>query len=114
MACTTATGLKTIVRSPYENSLQWALSKLKSSLGREILKERGSTAEWVVAEAKNFHGLRRAQHRGLGKVSIQVLMTAGVQNLKRLLGQSLEDPGDRLDHLIRILFQPNFPLIILT
>ena len=114
LACTTATGLKTIVRSPYENSLSWALSKLKSPVGKEIFQERCSTAEWVVAEAKNFHGLRRAQHRGSGKVFIQVLMTAAVQNLKRLLRRPLDDTADRLDQLIRILFQPHSPLIILT
>ena len=67
--------------------------------------------QWVVAEAKNFHGLRRAQHRGSGKVSIQVLMTATVQNLKRLLRQSLQNTTDRLDLLIRILFfSPTLPL----
>ena len=29
LACTTATGLKTIVRSPYENSLSWALVEVE-------------------------------------------------------------------------------------
>jgi hypothetical protein len=41
--------------------------------------------EWVVAEAKGFHGLRRALHRGLAKFKIQALLIASVQNLKRLM-----------------------------
>ena len=114
LACTTATGLKTIVRSPYENSVQWAMSELQNPIGKEIFKERCSTAEWVVAEAKNFHGLRRAQHRGSGKVFVQALMTAAVQNLKRLLGQSPRDIANRLDLLIRILFRPNLFIVIPT
>lgn len=44
--------------------------------------------KWIVegrhAEAKNIHGLARAVRRGLEQVSIQVLLTATVMNLKRL------------------------------
>ncbi len=39
----------------------------------------------IIAEAKTLHCLRRAFFRGLEKVSIQALLTATVQNIKRLL-----------------------------
>ena len=38
----------------------------------------------IFAEAKSFHGLRRARYRGRAKVQIQVYMISTVQNLKRL------------------------------
>jgi len=42
-------------------------------------------AEWVIAEAKGFHGLRRARQPGLEKFKIQALLIASLQNLKRLV-----------------------------
>jgi IS5 family transposase len=104
LACTTEKSLRSIVRSPYENSIQWAVSQLESPTAREVLRERKTRAEWVVAEAKNFHGLRRAQHRGSNRVSIQVLMTTAVQNLKRLLQQSFDQTLDQLDRTILAVF----------
>ena len=41
--------------------------------------------EGAHAEAKSWHGLRRAQRRGLWNVAIQVYLTAAVMNLKRLV-----------------------------
>ncbi len=48
------------------------------------------TIEGLFAEAKQFHGLRRARYRGLKKVSIQALMTAMAQNIKRIVKQLLD------------------------
>jgi len=101
LACATEKSVRTIVRSPYQDSIEWAQASLNRPKGREIMKQRQTTAEWVVAEAKNFHGLRRAQHRGLPKVSIQILLTAAVQNIKRLLGRPLQDLLERIADLIR-------------
>lgn len=40
--------------------------------------------ESLFAEAKQFHGFRRARYRRLHNVSIQALMTAQAQNIKRI------------------------------
>ena len=48
------------------------------------------TIEGLFAEAKQFHGLRRARYRGLQKVSIQALMTAMAQNIKRIIKKLLD------------------------
>ena len=48
------------------------------------------TIEGLFAEAKQFHGLRRTRYRGLKKVSIQALMTAMAQNIKRIIKQLLD------------------------
>jgi IS5 family transposase len=41
--------------------------------------------EHLFAEAKDHHGLARAHGRGVRRVTQQVVLTAGVQNLKRLM-----------------------------
>jgi hypothetical protein len=62
-----------------------------------------------TAEAKGFHGLRRALLRGLGKLKIQALLIASVQNLKRFLAAtnpSLKIPPARpLWLLFRVRFE---------
>jgi len=60
---------------------------------REIHQTRGYTvsrklrirSEHVFAEAKNEHGLRRARRRGRERVDEQAILSAVVQNLKRLV-----------------------------
>jgi len=101
LACATEKSVRTSVRSPYQDSVEWALESLSRPKGREIMRQRKTTAEWVVAEAKNFHGLRRVQHRGLSRVSIQILLTAAVQNIKRLLGQPFQDLSEGICDFIR-------------
>jgi len=64
-----------------EKSLNW----LQSPCAKLSIKERACYAEWAIAEAKGLHGLSKTRYRGLEKVTIQGLMTASVQNIKRLL-----------------------------
>jgi hypothetical protein len=45
------------------------------------------TIERLFAEAKQFHGLRRARYRGVKKVAIQALMTA----MPKILSESLNN-----------------------
>ncbi len=44
--------------------------------------------EGLFAEAKQFHGVRRARYRRLNTVSIQALMAALAQNIKRVVDLS--------------------------
>jgi hypothetical protein len=50
-------------------------------------RTRGVWVEPLFAEAKDWHGLRRCCLRRLWRVNVQVLWTAGGQNLKRLLAR---------------------------
>ncbi len=84
-ACATEKSVRTIIRAKEEEALAWAMDLLKSPESGEIMAERSVYAEGVVGEAKVLHGLRRAICRGLDKVTIQALLTAAVQNLKRLV-----------------------------
>ena len=67
------------------------------------MRERMWKIEGLFAEAKNFHGLRRAHLRGRWKVQAQVYMISVVQNLKRLVGEGILDPISFLAELIQFL-----------
>lgn len=74
-----------VIRDPDQGAIEWASTSLDRAHGRRTCSERRVRAEGVIAEAKGFHGLRRAHGRGLEKVGIQALLIASVQNLKRRL-----------------------------
>jgi hypothetical protein len=52
---------------------------------RQLYRRRAPVIEGVFAEAKQWHGLRRAWRRGLAKMRIQCLLIATVINFKRLI-----------------------------
>jgi transposase len=85
LSCSTAKTVRTIVRYPDQEAIEWALAHYESPRGQHTFSQRCVIAEWVIAEAKGFHGLRRAVCRGLDKMRIQALLIATVQNLKRLM-----------------------------
>lgn len=61
-------------------------TRLASAGRRGVVAQRQRTRlEHLYAEAKDHHGLGRADGRGLTRVDQQVKLTAAVQNLKRLL-----------------------------
>ncbi len=86
----------------FRNSLQEfkdkALVHLQTKHAQHTIRQRKSYAEWVNAESKTRHGLRRAMFRGLDKVTIQVLMTASVQNIKRLISH-IPSPSSSIKEL---------------
>lgn len=84
-ACTTKRSVRTLHRYPYQDALEWGIAHWQSPSAKKIIRRRSVVAEGTVAEAKVLHGLRRAVCRGLSKVYIQSLLTASVQNLKRLI-----------------------------
>jgi hypothetical protein len=56
----------------------------KSELGKKIYTRRKETVERSFADSKELHGLRYCRMRGLAKVSEQCLLTAAVQNMKKI------------------------------
>jgi hypothetical protein len=76
---------KRILRHHLQGFKDKALAYLQTEQARQTLRQRKTYAEWINAESKTRHGLRRAMFRGINKVAIQVLMTASVQNIKRLI-----------------------------
>jgi len=83
--CSTKRSVRTLHRYPDQEILEWGVAQWQSPSAKKIIRRRSVVAEGTVAEAKVLHGLRRAVCRGLNKVNIQSLLTASVQNLKRLI-----------------------------
>ena len=72
----------------------------------EAMKRHRWMIEGRHAEAKVVHGMGRAQRRGLENVSIQVLLTAVVMNLKRLSASAFSALNRLLRDLLKHL-QPS-------
>ena len=83
--CSPNTKYRSIVRHEDQEYVEKSLNWLESPSAKLSIKERGCYAEWSIAEAKSLHGLSKTRYRGLERVAIQGLMTASVQNIKRLL-----------------------------
>ena len=62
-----------------------ARKRCRTKYGRKRAVDRSTTVETIFGEGKNQHGLARARFRGIKKVSIQFLMIAITQNIKRMV-----------------------------
>lgn len=78
------TKYKTVRRHVWEDHKDDNNNFLKTEKGKSIYNRRKETVERSFADSKNLHGLRYARMRGLGKVSEQCLLTAAVQNMKKI------------------------------
>lgn len=77
--------VRNVSRHIHQEILEKATEYLKTPAAQVTIQERKIYAEWALAEAKSLHGLRRARCRGKWKMSVQALLTASVQNIKRLV-----------------------------
>ena len=68
----------------YHSGLIELRSDSRTDSFRQLYRSRAPVIEGVFAEAKQWHGLRRAWRRGLRKMLVQSLLVATVLNLKRL------------------------------
>ena len=75
---------KIIRRHVWENHKDDNKNFLRTEKGKEIYDRRKETVERSFADSKNLHGLRYARFRGREKVSEQCLLTAAVQNMKKI------------------------------
>lgn len=75
---------KVIRRHVWENHKDDNKNFLKTEKGKAIYDRRKETVERSFADSKNLHGLRYARLRGREKVSEQCLLTAAVQNMKKI------------------------------
>lgn len=75
---------KTIRRHVWEEYKEKNTKFLKTPKGKIIYKRRKETIERSFADSKELHGLRYSRYRGITAVSEQCLLTAAVQNMKRI------------------------------
>ncbi|MBG9762206.1 transposase, partial [Paenibacillus polymyxa] len=75
---------KVIIRHVWENSKEWVRQNRLSESGRYLYRLRYQTIERSFADSKELHGLRYCRLRGKANVQEQVLLTATVQNIKKI------------------------------
>lgn len=75
---------KTVTRHVWEDYLELAHHYRYVPKYQKIYGQRKETIERVFGTAKEFHGLRYTQLRGLPKVRMQVALTFACMNLKKL------------------------------
>lgn len=78
------TEFRTIRRHVWEEYKDKNAAFLKTDKGKRIYKRRKETIERSFADSKELHGLRYARFRGIKNVSEQCLLTAAVQNMKKI------------------------------
>jgi hypothetical protein len=75
---------RTIRRHVWEIYKDKNIAFLKTDKGKYIYKMRKETIERSFADSKELHGLRYCRFRGIKKVNEQCLLTAAVQNMKKI------------------------------
>ena len=75
---------RTILRHVWEDHKDSVARFTKTDKGKSIYKRRKETVERSFADSKELHGLRYCRLRGIDNVSEQCLLTAAVQNMKKI------------------------------
>lgn len=73
-----------IRRHVWEDHKDEVFARLRTDKGKSIYNRRKETIERSFADSKELHGLRYCRFRGIKKVSEQCLLTAAVQNMKKI------------------------------
>lgn len=97
--CTPKRGSRIIQRLLYQEDVDRGRGLAKTYEYKKQMQKRKHVIESLFGEAKEFHGLRRARFRGLSHVTIQVLWTATVLNIKRILENATRLKGASSDLL---------------
>jgi Transposase DDE domain len=94
--CTTSERGRVLYRPFYEDFYDRVRGYRGTFAYEKALRKRKVWVEPLFAEAKDWHGMRRFRLRRLEKVSIEALLIASGQNVKRLLafgGQRPKKPA---------------------
>jgi len=98
---------KLISRHLWEDSSEQIKENRKSERGEHIKRRRSETIERSFADAKQLHSYRYARFRGQARVETQSLMTAIVQNIKKMVrldaGSYKEKHNSSKNNLTRLL-----------
>lgn len=76
--------IKVVTRHVWEKYIE-EVEDIRYSMGmREIYSLRSQTIERIFADAKELHGMRYTQYRGLAKVKMELTLKFACMNLKKL------------------------------
>ena len=85
---------KSLRRHVWEDFKDMAYTFTHTEKGKNIYKRRKETVERSFADSKELHGLRYCRMRGLSKVAEQCLLTAAVQNMKKIANLCWRDTSE--------------------
>lgn len=83
--CTNARDGRRLTRNVGQEWIDWADGCYSREHRRRLLRRRMHRSEGSFADAANNHGYKRARWRGLSGMTIQNLLVAAAQNLRKLL-----------------------------
>jgi len=83
--CTPGDSGRVLMRSFDEELLERVRAYRQTEPYEKALRKRRAWVEPMFAEAKEWHGMRKFRLRRLWRVNVEALVTAAVQNIKRLL-----------------------------
>jgi transposase len=83
--CTTGDGARTLKVNADTRYAEWADGCLSKHQRRRLMNRRKYKAEGSFADAANNHGFKQARWRGIMKMTIQNLLIAAAQNIRKLL-----------------------------
>ncbi|MBE9914252.1 hypothetical protein G8C92_09440 [Paenibacillus donghaensis] len=75
---------KVVIRHVWEDRKNWIRGNRLNRSGKYLYRKRKETIERSFADAKELHGFRYCCLRVLQNVREQALMTATVQNMKKI------------------------------
>jgi hypothetical protein len=75
---------RSVRRHVWENYKEKVISFNRTDVGRTIYRRRKETIERSFADSKELHGFRYCRLRGIANVTEQCLLTAAVQNVKKM------------------------------
>lgn len=96
---------KVVTRHVWESYMEQA-EEIRHTTGiKEIYKQRKETIERVFADAKEKHGMRYTQYRGLAKVKMELTLLFSCMNLKRIANWKWKNTHFHKNYLYVIHFQ---------
>ncbi len=101
-----------IQRHIWAEHLNLAEELRKTSYGKFLYALRKESIERVFADAKEKHGMRYTNHRGLARVTQWVTLKFACMNLKKLANWWWEAPG--FSNVFAFFFHPCYKNAVLA
>jgi len=92
--CTRSSGPRTIKRHHRQRELDQMLRISHSAWAKRDIRRRKHIIEGSFADAANNHGFKRSRWRGLARATIQNLLIATVQNIRKLIKYGVPPAGE--------------------
>jgi transposase len=91
--CTKAKDGRRVTRNVGQEWIDWADKCFSREHRRRLIRRRMYRAEGSFADAANNHGYKRSRWRGLAGMTIQNLLVAAAQNLRKLIRAGGKQPA---------------------